>query len=130
MVAYAQMGVSEYVLFNPQPRDRPLLAGYQLAWWGRYTPIRSAWGGIWARGRPGFLGVVPEPADEEAGRGPLLRFFGTDGEPLPHLFEEAAVKWQFERAWIAEQRAREQTERALKQSERTLVAEQQRPRAS
>ena len=83
----------------------------------------SLGGGIWLGSLD--LGVVPEPADEEAGRGPLLRFFGTDGVPLPHLFEEAAVKWQFERAWIAEQRARVQTERALKQSERTLVAEQQ-----
>ena len=131
MTAYAQMGVSEYVLFDPRPRDRPLLGGYQLAGWGRYEPIRTAWGGgIWL----GSLGlrVVPEPADEEAGRGPLLRFFGTDGVPLPHLFEEAAAKWQLERAWVAEQRARvqvertlEQVERTLEQTERALVAEQQ-----
>jgi len=48
MTAYAQMGVSEYVLFDPRPRDRPLLGGYQLAGWGRYEPIRTAWGGgIW-----------------------------------------------------------------------------------
>jgi len=61
-----------------------------------------------------------------------LRFFGTDGVPLPHLFEEAAAKWQLERAWVTEQRARVQTERALsaeqqarEQTERTLIAEQQ-----
>ena len=66
MVAYAQMGVSEYVLFDPRPRDRPLLAGYQLAGWGRYEPIYSAWGGgVWL-GSLG-LGVVPEPADRRGG---------------------------------------------------------------
>ena len=119
MTAYAQMGVSEYVLFDPRPRDRPLLGGYQLAGWGHYEPIRTAWGGgLWLR--PLGLRVVPEPADEEAGRGPLLRFFGTDGLPLPHLFEEAAAKWQLERAWVAEQRARVQVERTLKQAERAL----------
>lgn len=114
----------------PAPRPAPP-PSYQLAGWGRYEPICSAWGAASGSGRSVWA-WCPSPWTEEAGRGALLRFFGTDGVPLPHLFEEVAAKWPLERAWVTEQRARVQTERALsaeqqarEQTERTLVAEQQ-----
>jgi Uma2 family endonuclease len=46
--AYADMGVREYLTFDPRPRKHLALNGYRLAQPGIYAPIHSEpAGGLW-----------------------------------------------------------------------------------
>ena len=110
MEGYAQMGIGEYVLFDARKRARPLVAGFRLAKHGRYKPITGAWGGgIWLESID--LRLVPEPADEARGVGPLIRLYAGD-EMLPHADEEALRTLELERTLLIEQRTRWQAEQA------------------
>ena len=100
--AYAQVGVGEYVIFDPRPRKRRELLGYRLARPGQYAPIAPApEGGLW----------LAAEGPLRAGAGPLLRLFTPDGERLLHTGEEAE--------------ARIAAERTLQAAERTLRAERE-----
>ncbi|HWE60726.1 MAG TPA: Uma2 family endonuclease, partial [Chloroflexota bacterium] len=118
--AYAQMGVGEYLIFDPRPRDRPLLAGYRLVGWGDYEPIPPAWGGgVWLQSLN--LRALAEPAsnDPAFSRGPCVRFFTQDGEPLPHMEEEVA-----QAAHIRQEYAQVQQEYTQVQQEYTQVRQE------
>ena len=128
MEGYAQMGIGEYVLFDARKRARPLIAGFRLAEDGRYEPITGAWGGgIWLESID--LRMVPEPADEARGVGPLIRLYAGD-EMLPHADEEALRTLELERTLLVEQRTRWQAEQAqASERERAERAERGRRQA-
>ncbi|MGH2344272.1 MAG: Uma2 family endonuclease, partial [Chloroflexota bacterium] len=84
--AYAEMGVVEYVTFDPRPRKRLELRGYRLSEQGRYVEIASAGGGLWL-GTVG-LRIEAEPPNQVF-RGPLLRLVTRTGVHLLHIDEEA-----------------------------------------
>jgi Uma2 family endonuclease len=120
--AYAEMGVQEYLTFDPRPRRRLALVGYRLATVGSYQPISSApEGGLWLETVQ--LRVVAEPGSHRPRREPRLRFYTPDGQPLPHADEEAARRVQAEQE---RERAEQERERAEQERER---AEQERERA-
>jgi Uma2 family endonuclease len=88
--AYAEMGIPEYVIFDPRPRKGLELRGYRLAGPGRYAAIPPAQeGGLW------LSSIDLRAAGEwypEARRGGRLRFHTRTGEPLLHPDEEAAQR--------------------------------------
>ena len=97
-VAYAEMGVREYVTFDPRPRKKLALAGYRLLDQGHYTAIAPhPAGGFWLESIG--LRIMAEAADRAADKGPRLRFFTAGGAPLLQMEEEADLR-------LAEQEAR------------------------
>lgn len=66
-------------------------------------------GGIWLASID--LRMVPEPADEARGIGPLIRLYAGDGM-LPHADEEALRTLELERTLLVEQRTHWQAEQA------------------
>lgn len=130
-VAYAQMGVREYVTFDPRPRKKLSLVAHRLLGRGQYVLLDlHPRGGFWLETIG--LRVVAEPPDRATGRGPRLRFFTADEQPLLHVEEEAetrlAAQEAHERAEqerLAEQRARRHAER----ERAALAAENERLRA-
>jgi len=118
--AYAEMGVREYLTFDPRPRKHLALAGYRLERIGVYAPIAPALeGGLWLETLG--LRVVAEPADRPLGREPRLRFYTNDGSPLPHADEEAALREQAEWKWEQAERARQEMARKLAALEARLA---------
>jgi Uma2 family endonuclease len=88
--AYAEMGVAEYVTFDPRPRKKLALHGYRLGDRGRYVEITpAAEGGLWLTTID--LRVKAEPATQPF-RGPLLRLTTPAVEPLLHVDEETAAR--------------------------------------
>lgn len=119
VAAYADMGVLEYVTFDPRPRKRLALKGYRLVRRGDYALIPVApEGGLWLETLQ--LRVVARSGQRGSKREPQLRFYTAAGELLLHADEEAA----FERAArIAEAQQRQAAER------QRVEAEQQRTEA-
>ena len=100
--AYAEMGVEEYLTFDPRPRKRLALYGYRLVGPGRYREIpRAPEGGLWLN--TVGLRVLAE-APTKALDGPLLRLATREGERLLHVDEEAeARRTERHRRQVAEQ---------------------------
>ena len=108
-LAYAQLGVGEYVTFDPRPRLDPSLIARCLGESGRYEPILPApEGGFWLESLA--LRVVAEPADEARDRGPRLRFFTATGDRVLHVEEEAEQYQAERRARLAAERERVQAQ--------------------
>jgi Uma2 family endonuclease len=118
--AYAEMGVEEYVTFDPRPRKQMALHGYRLVGQGRYVEIPPApEGGLWLA--TVGLRIVAE-APRQPMRGPRLRLFTADGTPLLHAEEEAAAHDAAEAAWHAERVGREVAEHAREAERRAREA--------
>jgi Uma2 family endonuclease len=117
--AYAELGVREYVTFDPRPRKRLALKGYRLVQVGVYAPIPPhPAGGLWLETLA--LRVAAEPGSSTPKRGPLLRFYRADGTPLLHREE-------IEAQWRAEQTARQEAERQhIEAEQKRRAAERQR----
>jgi len=82
--AYAEMGVTEYLTFDPRPRKRLEMHGYRLVGQGLYREIPPApEGGLWLSTIS--LRVEAEPPTQ-ALRGPLLR--------LNHARGGTAAPWR------------------------------------
>jgi len=112
--AYAEMGVQEYLTFDPRPRRRLALVGHRLVRVGTYAPIvPEAEGGLWLETLG--LRVVAEPENRQLGREPRLRFYTADGSPLPHADEEAALREQAQRAQKQAEQMQLQAEREREQ---------------
>ncbi len=94
--AYAELGVTEYLTFDPRWGKGLALHGYRLLSQGRYreiTPLPE--GGVWLE--TVGLRVEAEQATD-ALRGPLLRLTTRDGRRLLHLDEEAEAREAAEEA--------------------------------
>ncbi len=94
--AYAEMGVEEYVTFDPRRGKKLALHGYRLSGPGRYREILPApEGGLWLNS----LGLrIQAEGPTKPFRGPLLRLVTRDGKPLLHWDEEAKVRRAAEQA--------------------------------
>ena len=123
---YAEMGVFEYLTFDPRPRKKLALHGYRLARIGQYAEIVPAsGGGVWLESIG--LRVMAETADRGRDRGPLLRFYRPDGSPVPHVWEEADAREQAEQERQRADRERRQAEQARQVERRArLRAERER----
>jgi Uma2 family endonuclease len=115
--AYAELGVEEYLTFDPRHGQGLALHGYRLASQGRYQEIPpTADGGLWLASI-GLWVRAEEPI--KALDGPLLRLSTRTGERLLHLEEEAEAREAAEEAreaaeegWEAERQARQVAEHA------------------
>ena len=106
--AYAELGVAEYLTFDPRHGQGPALHGYRLVGQGRYQEIPpTAEGGLWLASI-GLWVRAKEPI--KALDGPLLRLTTRTGERLLHLEEEAEAREAAEKGWDAERQAREAAE--------------------
>ena len=121
--AYAEMGVEEYVTFDPRRRKKMALHGYRLIDQGRYVEIPPApEGGFWLTS----VGLrIAAEAPRQPLRGPRLRLFTADGTPLLHAEEEAEAHDAAEAAWQAERIAREFAEHARAVAEQARDGERQ-----
>ncbi len=126
--AYAELGVMEYVTFDPRPRKHLELHGYRLTSPGEYTEIPSApEGGLWLA--TVGLRIVAE-APSHPLRGPLLRLITRDGSRLLHIDEEAEAREAAEAERDAARWAQLAAERAQRTAERERgTAEQARSTA-
>ncbi|HVA91203.1 MAG TPA: Uma2 family endonuclease [Chloroflexota bacterium] len=135
--AYAELGVTEYVTFDPRPRKHLELHGYRLASPGQYAEIQAAAeGGLWLA--TVGLRVVAEPPSQPF-RGPLLRLITREGVRLLHIDEETeareaaeaerdAARWaqlSAERARGTAERARSAAEQAQSAAERVRTTAEQ-----
>jgi hypothetical protein len=121
--AYAELGVTEYVTFDPRPRKHLELHGYRLTGPGQYTEIPpAAEGGLWLA--TVGLRVVAEPPSQ-ALRGPLLRLITRDGSRLLHIDEETEAREAAETARDAARWAQLAAERAQRTAERERTAAEQ-----
>ena len=108
MAAYAEMGVEEYVTFDPRKGKGLDLHGYRLVGPGLYIEIPPApEGGVWLN-TVGLRMQAEAPA--EALRGPLLRLTTRTGERLLHIAEEAEAREAAEHARRAAEHARRAAE--------------------
>jgi len=108
--AYAELGVAEYVTFDPRPRKQLELHGYRLEDPGVYREIApAAEGGLWLA--TVGLRMVAEPSPDPL-RGPLLRLITREGERLLHIDEETEARRAAEAERDAERWARRAAERA------------------
>ena len=122
-VAYAELGVAEYVTFDPRPRKKLELHGYRLDSPGVYREIApAAEGGIWLASVG--LRVVAEPSTQPF-RGPLLRLITAAGERLLHSDEETEARQAAEAEPDAERWARTTAERARATAERARATAEQ-----
>jgi Uma2 family endonuclease len=121
--AYAEMGVEEYVTFDPRPRKKLATHGYRLLSQGRYQEIPLApEGGFWLT----TVGLrIQAEAPTRPFRGPLLRLTTRDGNQLLHLYEEAEARDEAEWARDEAERERDEAERERDEAERTRQAERQ-----
>jgi len=88
--AYAELGVAEYLTFDPRHGQGLALHGYHLAGQGRYREIpRTAEGSLWLESI-GLWVRAEEPI--KALDGPLLRLSTHTGERLLHSDEEAEAR--------------------------------------
>jgi Uma2 family endonuclease len=113
--AYAQMGILEYVTFDPRPRKKLELRGYRLAAPGQYQAIPLApEGGLW------LVGVGLRVVGERSSawwQGNRLRFYSRAGERLLYSEEEA------DRRMTAEQERDAATQATEAERDRRLQAE-------
>jgi hypothetical protein len=124
VIAYAQMGIREYVTFDPRPRKKLELRGYRLVGPGVYGPIApEPDGGLWLAS----VGLHAQGEWGAEGQG-RLRFTTRTGERLLHVEEEAAARLEAERARLEAERARLEAERGWRQAEATAEEERQRRR--
>lgn len=123
--AYADMGIQEYVTFDPRPRKKLELIGHRLFGIGQYVPIRPApEGGLWLVSI-GLRVIGESPSNPD--RGPLLRFFTAGGERLLHIHEEAAARLAAEQEAERERQAYlEERQARLEEHQARLEAEAQR----
>ena len=118
--AYAEMGVTEYLTFDPRPRKRLEMHGYRLAGQGMYREIPPApEGGLWLATIS--LRVEAEPP-AQPGRGPLLRLITREGKRLLHGDEEVDARDAAERERDAAERERDAAERERDAERRARVA--------
>ena len=113
LLAYSELGVEEYLTFDPRPRKQRELRGYRLV--GRqYREIPSdAVGGLWLT----TVGLrVAAEAPLRPFTGPLLRLSTREGRQLLHPDEEAD-------ALYAAEEARELADWSWRLAERGLEAE-------
>jgi Uma2 family endonuclease len=98
LAAYAELGVTEYVTFDPRRGKKLALHGYRLV--GRhYNEIVPAPGtGLWLE--TAQLWMRAEPAKSPFD-GPLLRLTSRAGQPLLHPEEEAEQRDALEQAYAA-----------------------------
>ncbi len=87
--AYAELGVTEYVTFDPRPRKQLDLHGYRLESPGVYREIAPEESGLWLA--TVGLWVRAEPSSNPF-RGPLLRLITREGERLLHIDEETEAR--------------------------------------
>jgi Uma2 family endonuclease len=121
--AYAEMGVEEYVTFDPRDGMHLALRGYRLVSQGHYRDIPAApEGGLWLN-TVGLRVQAEEPI--RALDGPLLRLTTRAGERLLHSDEEAEARETAEEGWDAERQAREAAEQAREAAEERWDAERQ-----
>ncbi|HVA92828.1 MAG TPA: Uma2 family endonuclease, partial [Chloroflexota bacterium] len=108
MAAYAEMGVEEYVTFDPRKGKGMDLHGYRLVGPGLYIEMPPApEGGVWLN----TVGLrLQAEAPAEALRGPLLRLTTRTGERLLHIAEEAEAREAAEHARRAAEHARRAAE--------------------
>jgi Uma2 family endonuclease len=106
--AYAELGVAEYLTFDPRRGKGLALHGYRLASQGRYREIPPApEGGLWLT----TVGLrVQAEAPIKALDGPLLRLSTRTGERLLHSDEEAEARQAERQRRHAAERAREAAE--------------------
>ncbi len=121
--AYAELGVTEYVTFDPRPRKHLELHGYRLTSPGQYTEISpDVAGGLWLDTVE--LRVVAE-APSRPFRGPLLRLITREGSRLLHIDEEAEARETAEAERDAARWAQHTAERARIAAERERGAAEQ-----
>jgi Uma2 family endonuclease len=98
LAAYAELGVTEYVTFDPRREKKSALHGYRLV--GReYNEIAPAPGtGLWLE--TARLWMRAEPAKSPFD-GPLLRLTTPTRHPLLHPEEEAEQRDALEQAYAA-----------------------------
>jgi Uma2 family endonuclease len=122
--AYAEMGVEEYVTFDPRPRRGRELRGYRLDG-RRYVAMPPASeGGVWLN----TIGLRMEAeAPLRPFGGPLLRLSTPEGQRLLHMDEEAEARDAAEEAHEVAERLRRSAERAM-EAERTARAAAERDR--
>jgi hypothetical protein len=121
--AYAEMGVEEYLAFDPRRGKKLALHGYRLASPGYYREILPASeGGLWLN----TVGLrVHAEASAAPFRGPLLRLTTRDGGRLLHSDEEAEAREAAEVACKAVEAARKAVEAARDAAEHVrLTAEE------
>jgi Uma2 family endonuclease len=126
--AYAEMGVEEYVTFDPREGMGLALRGYRLVSQGRYRDIPPALeGGLWLN----TVGLRV-PAEEPIGAldGPLLRLITRGGERLLHTDEEAEAREAAEQARDAERQARKAAEEGWNAERQSREAAEQANRAA
>ncbi|HVA92633.1 MAG TPA: Uma2 family endonuclease [Chloroflexota bacterium] len=117
--AYAEMGVLEYVTFDPRTGKNLELHGYRLVG-RRYVEIPpSPDGGLWLE--TARLWFRAEPAQRPFG-GPLLRLSTRDGQPLLHPQEESEALDAAEEALDAAEQARDTAEQARDAAEEAHAA--------
>jgi Uma2 family endonuclease len=121
--AYAELGVEEYVTFDPRPRKKLALHGYRLISQGQYREIsRTSTGGLWLAG----LGMeVKAEAPLGLIQPPLLRLSTRDGERLLHMDEEAEARDDAEQARDDAEQARDDAEQARNAAERAWATERE-----
>ncbi len=121
--AYAEMGVEEYVTFDPREGRGLALHGYRLVGQGRYRQIPpDPEGGLWLN-TIGLRIQAEEPI--QALNGPLLRLTTRAGERLLHSDEEAEAREAAEEGWAAERQARAAAEQAREAAEQAREAAEQ-----
>jgi Uma2 family endonuclease len=118
--AYAEMGVEEYVTFDPRPRRRRELRGYRLD--GRHyvaMPPASE-GGVWLN----TIGLrIEAEAPLRPFGGPLLRLSTPEGRRLLHMDEEAEARDAAEEARERAEGERAVAERLRRSAERAIEVE-------
>jgi hypothetical protein len=112
-IAYAQMGIREYVTFDPRPRKKLELRGYRLAGPGSYGPIApEPDGGLWLAS----VGLHAQDEWGAEGQG-RLRFTTRTGERLLHVEEEAAARLEAEHAWRQAEATAEEERRQRREAQ-------------
>jgi Uma2 family endonuclease len=126
--AYAEMGVEEYVTFDPREGMGLALRGYRLVSQGRYRDIPPApEGGLWLN----TVGLRVQAEESiRALDGPLLRLTTRGGERLLHTDEEAEARDAAEQARDAERQARKAAEEGWDAERQSREAAEQATRAA
>ncbi|HEY8283947.1 MAG TPA: Uma2 family endonuclease [Chloroflexota bacterium] len=122
LLAYGELGVEEYLTFDPRPGKHCELHGYRLAG-RRYREIPpDPEGGVWLN----TIGLrVAADAAPRPFTGPRLRLSTREGRRLLYLDEEAEALYAAEDARQAAEGAKELADRSRRLAERALEAERQ-----